>query len=155
MINRQPARTKMTKSGRIMGRPSKTQVDLIVKDPSPKLTRRLVGQAPPRSRLVDGVYIAVFGPPKPIYEYIKKSKGRPVATTSEETLWIIRSIDGENRPGYAEELAVQMQAAKGNHAMKAEGVKRKLTSVRAQTESRKARSLVKISLPRRIADIPE
>ncbi|WP_238273392.1 hypothetical protein [Methylobacterium cerastii] len=74
---------------------------------------------------------------------------------SEETLWIIRSIDGENRPGYAEELAVQMQAAKGNHAMKAEGVKRKLTSVRAQTKARKARSLVKISLPRRIADITE
>jgi hypothetical protein len=149
------ARTKVTKNGRIMGRPSGDPAPGQMMVERPVVTRRLVGLAPPRAVPLDGTFVPAYGPPRPIYEERENGVGRWGQTTGDDTLWIIRAIEGRGRNGYAAKVAEQLAEEKGRLVPDVKAVKRKLLNTRAAIKAVKRRLDNPRKVPPRISDIPQ
>lgn len=115
MKERPPRYSKVTASGKIRGRPPK---NAAFRELRPRTTSRPVPRAPDP----DGNNGAQRLKP-PVLEYRRNGRGRWDGPVHGETIWIVRAIEGENRPGYAERLALRL-------GLDLQDVKRRLTRVR-------------------------
>ncbi|WP_156399262.1 hypothetical protein [Methylobacterium sp. Leaf466] len=120
----------------------------------PVVTRRLVTLVHPRAVLLNGVYVSAYGPPRPIYEERENGRGRWGQTSSDDTLWIVRAIEGRGRTGYAAKLAEQLAEEKGRPVANVEAVKRKLITTRAAIKAVKERLDTPRKVPHEISDFP-
>ncbi|WP_156389516.1 hypothetical protein [Methylobacterium sp. Leaf465] len=103
------------------------------------MTRRLVGLAPIRAVFKDGTFVPAYGPPRPIYEEREDGAGRWGQTSSDDTLWIVRALEGRGRRGYAANLARQIADEAGRPTADVESVKRKLLKTRAAIRAARER----------------
>lgn len=142
-------RSKVTKNGRLMGRPPGSAPAGIIRFEQPQAKRRLAAKAPPKpvKDVATGEHAEAFGPPRPIYEYREGYTGRWGQTVSDETLWIVRAIAGQNRPGYAAARAEELGLTEA-------AVKRKLTRTRAKIRAADENPSAIPRAPRRVSDIP-
>lgn len=140
-----------------MGRPPGDAAPMQLATERPVVKRRLVREVWPRAVLHEGVHRTAFGPPKPIYEERENGKGRWGQTSSDDTLWIVRAIEGRGRIGYAAKVARELAEESGRPIVNVEavnGVKRKLISTRADIKARSKRRGTPRKVPQGISDIP-
>lgn len=101
MPKRVRARTKLTKNGRIKGRPVNGRGPVKIE---PKLRRYLVGEKRPRmvEDPVSGEMVRPEGHTTPIYEVREVRRGRPPVKTMEELRRIVDAVVAHGKKGSAE-----------------------------------------------------
>lgn len=127
--DRPPARSKRTRTGKIMGRPVGPNgvPALETAAPAMKLQCTHLRQPAPVEDPITGEMRRAFGPGVPVYEWREVRRGRPALSTQEEILRIIQAQGSLGRKGFARKVADDLQ-----NGITEAFVKRRLRMTRSQ-----------------------